>query len=47
MLILLVEVICWAYVPWGSHRRVECVWALVALDDVWLCHLFGEYGNDN
>ena len=47
MLILLVEVVCWAYVPWGGHRRVECVRALVALGDAWLCHLFGEYGKDN
>ena len=22
-----------AYVPWGGHRRVEYVWALVALGD--------------
>ena len=33
MLILLVEVVYWAYVPWGHHRRLEYVWALVALGD--------------
>ena len=42
MLLLLVEVVYWAYVPWGDHRRVDYVQALVALDDAWLCHLFGE-----
>ena len=36
MLILLVEVVCWAYVPWEGHR-VEYVRALVALGDAWLC----------
>ena len=43
MLILLVEVACWAYVPWGGHTRVECMRALVALGDAWLRHLFGEF----
>ena len=33
MLILLVEVVCWAYVPWGGCRRVEYVQALVELGD--------------
>ena len=47
MLILLVEVVCWAYVPWGGHRRVEYVRALVALGDAWLRHLFGECSKDN
>ena len=47
MLILLVEVVCWAYVPWGGHRRVEYVRVLVALGDAWLRHLFGECGKDN
>ena len=36
MLILLVQVVYWAYVPWGDHRGVEYVWALVALCDAWL-----------
>ena len=47
MLILLIEVVCWDYIPWGGHRRVEYVLALVALVDAWLCHLFGECGKDN
>ena len=47
MLILLVEVSCWAYVPWGGQRRVEYVMPLVAFDEVWLRHLFGECGKDN
>ena len=42
MLILLVEVVCWAYVPSEGHRRVEYVRTLVALGDAWLRHLFGE-----
>ena len=33
MLILLVEVVYWAYVAWGGHRRVEYVQALVSLGD--------------
>ena len=47
MLILLVAVVCWAYLPWGHHKRVECVRPLVALGDAWLCHVFGEYGKEN
>ena len=47
MLILLAKVVCWAYVPWEGHRRVECVRPLVVLGDAWLSHLFGEYGKDN
>ena len=37
MLILLVEVVCWAYVPSEGPRRVEYVRTLVALGDAWLC----------
>ena len=47
ILILLVEVVCWAYVPGGGHRRVEYVWALVKLGDAWLCNLFSECCEDN
>ena len=47
MLILLIEVVCWNCIPWGGHRRVEYVLALVALGDAWLSHLFGECGKDN
>ena len=47
MLLLLVELVYWAYVPWGGHRKVECVWAWVALDDAWLHHLFGDCCKDN
>ena len=47
MLTLLVEVVYWAYVTWGGHRRVEYVLTLVALGDVWLRHLFGECCKDN
>ena len=47
MMILLVEVIYWAYVHWGDHRRVEHVLALVALDDARLRHLFGESCKNN
>ena len=46
MLILLVEVVYWAYVLWGDDRRVEYVQALVALGDGWLRHLFSECRND-
>ena len=35
MLKQLVEVVYWAYVPWGDHRRVEYVRALVVLGDPW------------
>ena len=47
MLILLVKVVCWAYVPWGGHIRVEYVRALVASGDECLRHLFVEFGKDN
>ena len=47
MLILLIEVVYWAYVPWGNNRRVEYVRALVALGDAWLLHLFGKCCKNN
>ena len=47
MLILIVEVVYWACISWGGHRIVEYVWALVALGDAWLCHLFSECCEDN
>ena len=47
MLILLVEVVYWAYVRRGGHRRVEYMLALVALGDAWLHHLFSECYKDN
>ena len=47
MLILLFEVVCWAYIPWGGHRRVEYVRALVALGDAWLRRRFGKHCKDN
>ena len=47
MLILLVEVVCWACVSWGGRRKVEYVRASVALGDAWLCHLFGECCEDS
>ena len=47
MLILLVEVVYWAYVPRGGHRRVEYVRALVSLGDAWLCNLFRGCCKDN
>ena len=47
LLILLVELVYWVYVSWGDHRRVEYMQGLVALDHVWLHHLFGECCKDN
>ena len=41
MLILLTEVVYWAYGPFGGHGSVQYVWALVGLHDVWFRHLFG------
>ena len=41
------QMVCWAYVPGGGHRRVEYVWALVKLGDAWLCNLFSECCEDN
>ena len=43
----LVEVVHWACVPRGGHRRVEYLQALVALGDAWLHHLLGECCKDN
>ena len=42
MLMLFVKVVYWACAPWGDHRIVESVRALVALGDVCLRHLFAE-----
>ena len=47
MLIQMVEVVYWACVPWGGHRRVEYVRAFVALGDALIRHLFGERCKDN
>ena len=47
MLILMVEVVYWACVPWGGHRGGEYFRALVALGDAWLRHLIGECCKDN
>ena len=47
MLMILVEVVRWAYVTWGAHRRMGYVQALVALGHAWLRHLFGECCKDN
>ena len=41
MLILLIEVVYWAYGPFGGHRSMKCVGALAGLHDVWFHHLFG------
>ena len=46
MLIILVEVVYWACVPWGGHRRVEYVWALLKLGYAWLHPLFSECCED-
>ena len=47
MLILLVEVVYWADVPWGDNRGVDYVRVLVTLGDAWLRYLFGECFRDN
>ena len=41
------RIACWTYVPWGGHRRVEYVRALVALGDARLHHLFDDCGKNN